>query len=75
MNASVYLIKPRSDLKQTYISLVEEFLATNEPLVPFTLGYPYQDFDALIKTTRRRLARNRNTSWIRAALHFLVGGR
>ncbi len=48
MNASLSLIEPCADLKETYVSLVKEFLTNNEPLVPFPLNYPYEDFDTLI---------------------------
>jgi len=49
MNGRVLLLEPRIDLQLTYVSLVQEFLANDEPLVPFTLGYPHDDFGALIK--------------------------
>ena len=49
MNASLSLIEPCADLKEAYVSLVLEFLTYNEPLIPFPLKYPYDDFDSLIR--------------------------
>ncbi len=49
MEDRVCLIEPRADLQESYVGLVLEFLSNNEPLVPFTLAYPYDDFTALVR--------------------------
>lgn len=49
MEDRVFLTEPRADLQESYVGLVLEFLSNNEPLVPFTLAYPYDDFAALIR--------------------------
>ena len=36
-------------MRDSYVGLVLEFLANNDPLVPFTLTHPYDDFAALIR--------------------------
>jgi predicted acetyltransferase len=39
---------PRRDLQDSYRSLIAELAAAGERPVPFTLGYPCADFDALL---------------------------
>ncbi len=42
------LVLPDADLSETYIDCVEEFVANDEPFIPFPLGFQYEDFDALL---------------------------
>ena len=48
MDNHVSLVEPRPDLCETYRSLVEEFTAAGENLIPFPLEYPHDDFNALV---------------------------
>jgi predicted acetyltransferase len=48
----IQLIDPCAELRDSYISLVEEFRAKSEPFVPFVLGFPYDDFDGMLKSLR-----------------------
>lgn len=49
----VILERPRVDLIESYRSLVDEFRAAGERLVPFPLGYPYDDGTALVQRLDR----------------------
>ena len=42
------LIEPRVGLEDTYIAMVREFLANDEPLIPFPLEFEYEDFPAMV---------------------------
>ena len=42
------LVEPAAQLKESYVALVDEFVAAGEDLVPFCLGFPHDDFEALI---------------------------
>ncbi len=42
------LSKPDARWRDSYLSLVEEFQARNEPLVPFPLSFPTDDFAAFL---------------------------
>ena len=46
--AGISLIEPCEDLRDSYNSLIREFLANREHLIPFTLRYSYEDFPALV---------------------------
>jgi predicted acetyltransferase len=46
---SLSLIQPRLELEDSYIGLVQEFLANDEPLIPFPLAFAYDDFPAMLK--------------------------
>ena len=48
MRQDVELIIPNAKFRDSYRSLVAEFLANGEPLVPFTLAFEQTDFDALL---------------------------
>jgi len=48
MKNKVSLVLPRLDLRETYIECVKEFVANNEPFVPFPLSFQYDDFDELL---------------------------
>ena len=48
MKNKISLVLPRSDLRETYIDCVEEFVVNNKPFVPFPLSYQYDDFDELL---------------------------
>jgi predicted acetyltransferase len=47
-HAALALVEPTAALQASYRGLVAEFLARGEPLVPFTLGFPHEDFGALL---------------------------
>jgi predicted acetyltransferase len=47
------LESPRVELKNSYLSLVEEFRRRGEPLVPFVLGFPADDFPSLIERLKK----------------------
>jgi predicted acetyltransferase len=49
---NITLIEPCAELRDSYINLVGEFRAKSEPLVSFTLGFPQDDFDFLLKSLR-----------------------
>ena len=40
---------PRAELADSYRALVREFTDRREPLVPFTLEFPHDDFGALLR--------------------------
>jgi predicted acetyltransferase len=42
------LESPRVELKDSYLSLVEEFRRRGEPPIPFVLGFPTDDFPSFI---------------------------
>jgi predicted acetyltransferase len=44
------LIEPTIALRDSYSSLVREFIANGENLVPFVLGFPDDDFEGLLRT-------------------------
>ena len=46
---SITLIEPTANLRESYDGLVKEFVSCGEKLVPFVLGFPYDDFPALIR--------------------------
>jgi predicted acetyltransferase len=48
VQAPLKLELPRRDLQASYRSLIAELEAAGERPVPFTLGYPCADFDALL---------------------------
>jgi predicted acetyltransferase len=43
---------PSARLKDSYLSLVGEFKQRGEPLIPFPLGFPADDFPALLERLR-----------------------
>jgi predicted acetyltransferase len=45
---SLRLVNPSKDYEASYRSLLEEFRALGERLVPFTLGFPHENFSELI---------------------------
>lgn len=40
--------RPHAALRESYRGLVREFVDAGEPLVPFILSYPHDDFDAFV---------------------------
>lgn len=46
--APLRLATPSAKYKDSYRSLVAEFVARGEPLVPFTLEFPHEDFEAFL---------------------------
>lgn len=46
---SLELIKPSIAYKDSYIAVVEEFRAAAEPLIPWVMDLPYQDFSQLLQ--------------------------
>lgn len=46
---AVSLVEPSLLLRESYRELVQEFVENGEPLVPFPLRFPSDDFEALIK--------------------------
>jgi Predicted acetyltransferase len=48
MNASLELVAPTGALRGSYLSLVEEFIAAGDKLVPFVLAFDNDDFDAFL---------------------------
>ncbi len=50
MNKDLTLINPTSSLRDSYDSLVKEFVARGEDLVPFVLAVPYEDFGGFLRT-------------------------
>jgi predicted acetyltransferase len=45
---TVELLRPNVAFRDSYRGLVAEFLAADEKLVPFTLGFDHDDFDAFV---------------------------
>jgi predicted acetyltransferase len=45
---TVELVRPTSTFRESYCGLVTEFSATGEKLVPFTLAFEHDDFDAFL---------------------------
>jgi predicted acetyltransferase len=43
------LESPSASLRESYLSLVDEFRRRGEPLVPFPLGFPADDFPAFLE--------------------------
>jgi len=50
VNEDITLINPTSFLRDSYDSLVKEFVARGENLVPFVLAVPYEDFEGFVRT-------------------------
>jgi predicted acetyltransferase len=48
MTADAKLESPSAGLKDSYISLLEEFRRSGEPLIPFVLKYPTGDFPGFL---------------------------
>ena len=48
MTQSVELVGPNAALRDSYRSLVAEFSATGEKLIPFVLAFDHADFDAFL---------------------------
>lgn len=48
MMQHLMLETPRRDLVESYRTLVREFTERDEPLVPFVLSFPHDDFDAFL---------------------------
>jgi predicted acetyltransferase len=48
MQPALELVHPSAHLRDSYRSLVAEFVASGDPLVPFTLGFENVDFDAFL---------------------------
>ena len=46
--ATLRLVPPSARYKDSYRALVAEFVAGGEPLVPFTLAFPHENFEALL---------------------------
>jgi predicted acetyltransferase len=46
--SSLTLEDPAMEYRDTYRSLVAEFLDRGEPLIPFPLGFPHDDFEAFL---------------------------
>lgn len=42
------LQRPRAGLARSYREFVREFIDRGEPLIPFTLEFPHDDFEALV---------------------------
>ena len=49
MTQSFELGRPNSALRDSYRGLVAEFIAAGEKLVPFTLAFEHEDFDAFLE--------------------------
>ena len=47
-NMTLRLVEPQLDFRDSYRTFVQEFKETGEPLHPFTLSFPYDDFDSLV---------------------------
>jgi predicted acetyltransferase len=47
------LESPRVELKDSYLSLVEEFRRRGEPPIPFVLGFPADDFPSFIDRLKK----------------------
>jgi predicted acetyltransferase len=48
VNQLLELVEPTADLADSYRGLVEEFLSRDEPLQPFPLSFPYDDFQGML---------------------------
>ena len=48
MESNLKFEEPHSDLQDSYRSLVREFVDRGEPLVPFPLAFPNDDFSAFL---------------------------
>lgn len=48
-STTVCLIEPNLLLRESYRELVQEFVENGEPLIPFPLRFPSDDFEALIR--------------------------
>ncbi len=49
MTPPAVLVRPNGELRDSYRSLVAEWVGTGEKLVPFTLAFEHADFDALLR--------------------------
>ena len=49
MSEDVTLIEPTTVLRDSYDSLVREFISRGENLIPFVLALPYQDFEDFVR--------------------------
>lgn len=47
------LISPSADLRESYLSLLEEFRLRGEPLVPFPLSFPTDDFPGFLDRLKK----------------------
>jgi predicted acetyltransferase len=45
----ISLVEPTTELRESYDSLMREFVSRGDKLVPFVLEFPYDDFDGLVK--------------------------
>lgn len=48
LGTTLELIGPSPEFEASYISLVREFVERDEPLIPFPLQFPYDDFPSLL---------------------------
>jgi predicted acetyltransferase len=46
--APARLVRPAMEFRESYRALVAEFAARGEPFVPFPLGFPHENFEALL---------------------------
>lgn len=46
--APVRLVRPAMEFRDSYRALVSEIAARGEPFVPFPLGFPHENFEALL---------------------------
>ncbi len=46
----IILIEPTTSLRESYDSLVREFVSRGEQLIPFVLSFPYDDFEGLVRS-------------------------
>ena len=48
MTGRLTVQEPRAHLADSYRALVREFVERDEPLIPFTLEFPHEDFEAFL---------------------------
>jgi predicted acetyltransferase len=75
MPPKLRLEAPRAELRESYRALVREFAGRGEPLVPFCLAFPNEDFDAFLAQLRG-CAEGRGVpeGFVPHSSYWLVGG-
>jgi hypothetical protein len=55
MAPSVELVRPSALFRDSYRGLVAEFTDASEKLIPFTLAFEHDDFEALLRRAHKEL--------------------
>lgn len=76
MRRSVRLLAPSVAYEASYGGLIEEFVASGEDLIPFSLNYPHEDFAALVRRLRgHSLGRELQAGFVPNSTFWLVDER